>query len=753
MNIGTEPSGVAHDSHHERGVCVSACFAAGYAERESMGDPPPSQPEASPSRGSAAWTPSTSMLSGMLEPMEPFSVASILDESAADRLGTGHMSGSSWALDRNSFDGRFDPVQDEPMSILEPTSTARLSDLLEPRARYQGTPEVRESMLFSADDSDVQQDILADAETLNLSDMPEVWNTAFEQLRQSDSSAPDGRAGGEFVGKSTHAKTREREQVHIKVAEQGIVLLRALLEDDELLEFLLERRPELQISADMVMQGIDWHSIHLRLKDDAFELDFDRINVTSDKSVSRLGGWPEFKMCLMPHSAYKQYSLNSLFLSRWPDLMDTPDTVSQTQLRGESGPSVHKSAPLINATFGRCVVHYDNVTETLLVVIFVWSSSGRLLCHVHTLKERSITNFVIMLDEAETDGSLPSKVVLYRTMVSFALPSQPWQSTDEAAKLERGDGRPIEADVIASLFCRPCGAIIYTVDMIRGIETWKRAIRAFLVRKPGEPSKLKADVLTYLHGRLRGISDDDERRASLQYLFSSADAIPGVTQGEQAKGLGGRAVTTDPSVDMSDLKYDLILNNLLNLNKESEIAGEGLEQAVVETYSIKGLISRATNLPKLASSDLSILEAACRKLGSTAATQKWLTKIQNSRMGTTGSSTSAHPESSGGVSGPGSSSQAEHSQTGMERDRNFPCQICGFAFARKNDQIRHVEIVHQRHKAFACALCSTKFGRESNLFRHLRNVHAAKKPQWCRKCKLGFTSVEENLGHLSTCKQ
>lgn len=62
-----------------------------------------------------------------------------------------------------------------------------------------------------------------------------------------------------------------------------------------------------------------------------------------------------------------------------------------------------------------------------------------------------------------------------------------------------------------------------------------------------------------------------------------------------------------------------------------------------------------------------------------------------------------------------------HKRVVHEGERPFPCDVCGFAFAKRNHLVRHMRI-HNGEKPFPCDICGVHFRQKSDMNNH-RKTH------------------------------
>ena len=79
--------------------------------------------------------------------------------------------------------------------------------------------------------------------------------------------------------------------------------------------------------------------------------------------------------------------------------------------------------------------------------------------------------------------------------------------------------------------------------------------------------------------------------------------------------------------------------------------------------------------------------------------------------------------------------------------KRFACDICGTAFAKKNNLQKHQK-THSDEKPFACETCDARFTTKSNMQAHMR-LHTGEKPYKCEICDAAFSQRGNLTKHLS----
>ena len=67
----------------------------------------------------------------------------------------------------------------------------------------------------------------------------------------------------------------------------------------------------------------------------------------------------------------------------------------------------------------------------------------------------------------------------------------------------------------------------------------------------------------------------------------------------------------------------------------------------------------------------------------------------------------------------------ERSEVSGNRQKRFPCELCGHKFVTNNELNDHFNSVHLGLRPYKCDLCDFKTGQASNLFHHKRKGHTA----------------------------
>lgn len=80
-------------------------------------------------------------------------------------------------------------------------------------------------------------------------------------------------------------------------------------------------------------------------------------------------------------------------------------------------------------------------------------------------------------------------------------------------------------------------------------------------------------------------------------------------------------------------------------------------------------------------------------------------------------------------------------------ERNYPCPVCGKAFARSDGLRKHLSCYHGGMKPFQCPVCQRSF--KGHFLQHLR-THTDEKPFSCETCGHSFAQRSQLKVHMRT---
>lgn len=80
-------------------------------------------------------------------------------------------------------------------------------------------------------------------------------------------------------------------------------------------------------------------------------------------------------------------------------------------------------------------------------------------------------------------------------------------------------------------------------------------------------------------------------------------------------------------------------------------------------------------------------------------------------------------------------------------ERNYPCPVCGKAFARSDGLRKHLSCYHGGMKPFQCPVCQRSF--KGHFLQHLR-THTDEKPFGCETCGHCFAQRSQLKVHMRT---
>ena len=99
--------------------------------------------------------------------------------------------------------------------------------------------------------------------------------------------------------------------------------------------------------------------------------------------------------------------------------------------------------------------------------------------------------------------------------------------------------------------------------------------------------------------------------------------------------------------------------------------------------------------------------------------------------------------------------QGELSTTGLDDDKNFPCEHCEKIFTDPSNLQRHIRSTHVGARSHTCQECNKTFATSSGLKQH-QHIHSSVKPFQCEVCLKAYTQFSNLCRHKrmhADCRQ